>query len=411
MDKFTVSLKICPVFNLSVMSYIERTLTPVLERAHRIFPVVTLTGPRQSGKTTLARHCYPNIPYVNFENVQTGMLFNQDPVGYLNSFQEGLIIDEAQLEPSVFRALQTVVDEDRYVGIKRKFIITGSSNFSIMAKSAESMAGRTMPLTLLPLSVREILNAGIDGNSDEFMFKGGYPQIWTSETEDAEFIIQSYIDTYVEKDLRQLLNIKDLNKFIRFLGLCAGRAGTELNKYSLAVETGVSVGTVDSWLSVLEASYVIWLLPPWSTNLNKRLTKSPKLYFCDTGILCSLLGIREASQLANFPLRGAIFENMVANNFLKAFYNVGRKPAMTFYRDKTGREIDFVIETAAGLHLIEAKASTGFNPDFLRNIRYFEKTFPDKVVSSAVIYNGPDQIIPSATSLFNFRSSIPLDNL
>lgn len=386
------------------MEYIERTLGKALQVTHEIFPVVTLTGPRQSGKTTLCRHLYSDMPYLNFENVQTGMLFNENPVGFIDSFENGAIIDEAQMEPSVFRAMQTVVDEDRHAGRNRKFIITGSSNFSIMANSSESMAGRTAPLTLLPLSVNELLRWHKDNlTTNELMYLGGYPQIWTSPASAAEIILQSYIDTYVERDLRQLMNIKDLSKFIKFLGLCAGRVGTELNRSSLAVETGAAVSTVDSWLSVLEASYVIWMLPPWSTNINKRLTKASKLYFCDTGLLCHLLGIREAKQLDNYPLRGAIFENMVLNNFLKAAYNAGKKPRLSFFRDKTGREIDLIVETVEGISAFEVKASTGFNPDYYKHIRYFDKTFPQRVHHATIIYDGEATNSVPTSGLYNFR--------
>ena len=367
------------------MEYINRALGTTLQVTHEIFPVVTLTGPRQSGKTTLCRHLYPDMPYINFENVQTGLLFNDNPVGFIDSFSNGAIIDEAQIEPTVF-------------------IITGSSNFSIMANSSESMAGRTAPLTLLPLSVNEILqNRKYDISTNELMYLGGYPQIWTSPISAAEIILQSYIDTYVERDLRQLMNIKDLNKFIKFLGLCAGRVGTELNRSSLAVETGVTVATIDSWLSVLEASYVIWMLPPWSTNINKRLTKSSKLYFCDTGLLCYLLGIKEAKQLDNYPLRGAIFENMVVNNFLKAAYNAGKKPRLSFFRDKTGREIDLIVENTDGISAFEIKASSGFNPDYYKHIRYFEKTFPQKVLYATIIYDGETTSEVPTSGLYNFR--------
>lgn len=388
------------------MEYINRTMGATLQKAHEVFPIVTLTGPRQSGKTTLCRHLYPDIPYINFENIQTGMMFRENPVGFLDGFSDGVIIDEAQLEPEVFKALQTVADEDRHRGRIRKFIITGSSNFAIMAKSSESMAGRTIPLTLLPLSVNEIIaGRGGDITTNEFMYFGGYPQIWNTSASASEMILQSYIDTYVERDLRQLMNIKDLNKFIKFLGLCAGRVGTELNRSSLAVETGVTVSTVDSWLSVLEASYVIWMLPPWSTNINKRLTKSPKLYFCDTGLLCCFLGIKEADQLENYPLRGAIFENMVINNFIKASYNSGKKPRFSFFRDKTGREIDLIVENPAGISAFEIKASNGFNPDYFKHIRYFQKTFPEKVVSATIIYDGEATMESPLSGLYNFRNS------
>lgn len=340
------------------------------------------------------------------ENTQTSSLFLENPVGFINSYKNGVIIDEAQLQPEIFKALQVVVDEDIHNGNNRKFIVTGSSNFAIMAKCSESMAGRTVLLTLLPLSTKEILDhREVSVSTTEMMFLGGYPKVWISPHSFKEIIIQSYIDTYVERDLRQLMNIKDLNKFMKFLGLCAGRVGTELNRTSLAVETGVTVATVDSWLSVLEASYLAWLLPPWSTNINKRLTKSPKLYFYDTGLLCTLLGIREPHQLENFPTRGAIFENYVINNFVKAAYNASRKPRLCFYRDKTGREIDLITETAEGLNLFEIKASSGFNPDYFKNIRYFEKTSPDKVVSASIIYDGLTSETGNAHSgIYNFRN-------
>ena len=387
------------------MAYIERSISSTLINSLKIFPSITLTGPRQSGKTTLCRHLFPDLPYINMENIQTSLLFKENPVGYLNSFSGGVIIDEAQIEPDLFKALQVVIDEDIHSGKTRKFIITGSSNISIMSKVAESMAGRTAPLTLLPLSTKEISNyknSKIAAN--ELMYFGGYPKIWVTPLNSKELILQSYMDTYVQRDLRQLLNVKDLNKFIKFLGLCAGRIGTELNRNSLAVETGVTNATIDSWISVLEASYVIWLLTPWSTNINKRLTKSPKLYFYDTGLLCTLLGINDAKQLENYPIKGAIFENMVVNNFVKKAFNEGKKPRLSFYRDKTGREIDLILEEGDGLRLFEIKASTGYNPDYFKNIRYFEKTFPDKVISSAIIYDGTTSDTGNPMSgIYNFR--------
>lgn len=382
-----------------------------LRKMHDIFPVISLTGPRQSGKTTLCRHIYPELPYINMENTATVNLFLENPVGFIDSFKTGVIVDEAQLQPELFRALQVVVDEDIHKGNNRKFIITGSSNFSIMAKSAESMAGRTVPLTLLPLSTTEILASQTESPSTlTLCLLGGYPKVWISPQASKEIIMQSYIDTYVERDLRQLINIKDLNKFLKFLGLCAGRVGTELNMSSMAVETGVTVATIDSWISVLEASYVIWRLFPWSTNINKRLTKTPKLYFYDTGLLCTLLGIRETQHLDNFPTRGAIFENLVINNFIKSAYNTGHKPRLSFFRDKTGREIDLITETGGGLNLFEIKASTGFNPDYFKNIRYFEKTFPDRVAWASIIYDGPTSDTGDPRSgIFNFRNQSVYD--
>ena len=275
-----------------------------------------------------------------------------------------------------------------------------------MSKVSESMAGRTAPLTLLPLSTGEILDfKKSDISTKELMYLGGYPKVWVSPPDSKEMILQSYIDTYVERDLRQLLNVKDLNKFIKFLGLCAGRIGTELNRNSLAIETGVTNATIDAWISVLEASYIIWLLPPWSTNINKRLTKSPKLYFYDTGLICTLLGINDAKQLENYPFRGSIFENIVVNNFVKKAFNEGLKPRLSFYRDKTGREIDLILEEGDGLRLFEIKASTGYNPDFFKNIRYFEKTFPDKVISSSIIYDGVTSDTGNPLSgIYNFRN-------
>lgn len=384
--------------------FIPRTMTPTLEKILKIYPIATLTGPRQSGKTTLCRELYRKMPYISLEDSSIRSLIETDTISYLNQFKEGLIIDEAQIFPELFSSLQVIVDEDRLTGNSRKFILTGSNNFSLLHNVSQSMAGRTGLLHLLPLSIHELVSSGHDVSTSEFIVNGGYPHVWTAGTEYRETILNNYIDTYVERDVRRLMNVKDMSTFIKFIQLCAGRIGTELNKSSLSVELGVSVPTIDSWINVLMASFVIFLLPPWHTNINKRLTKSPKLYFYDTGLASNLLGISTVEHLNLHPLKGALFENMVILDIIKRRYNRGLKSNLYFYRDKTGREIDIIEDNGLTINAYEIKSATKFNPDFFRHIRYLKKLLPDRVKSTGVIYDGSQQLPSTDEGIFNYRS-------
>lgn len=385
------------------MKYIKRTIQPALKNALNIFPVVSLCGPRQSGKTTLCRREFPEMRYVNLEDYSTRIFAQDDPNGFLNQFQNGVIIDEAQLVPELFSQIQVIVDEDRFRdNHDRKFILTGSSNFSLLPNLRQSLAGRMGMYTLLPLSCRELFEAGYSESVEDYILKGGYPAIWDNPSEFRTEILNNYIETYVERDVRRLLEVKDLKKFTTFLRLCAARIGSELNKSSMAVELGISVPTIERWISALEASFVIYLIQPWAENIGKRLTKTPKLYFTDTGIACTLLGIQTADHLMGHPLRGALFENLVINNVVKDIYNHGKRETLYFYRDKTGREIDLIREDKGKIEAVEIKAGKSFNPDFLRNIRYLKSIINDRLKISKVVYSGDFEFDKEEEGVLNY---------
>lgn len=314
---------------------IDRNLLSSITDAFRYFSVITVTGPRQSGKTTLCRKLFATLPYYNLEEPSTLAMIQNDPKAFLTKHNEGMIIDEAQRFPDIFSYLQVLVDEQQIAGeMRRKFIVTGSANFALMQQVAQSMAGRTAVLTLLPLSTQEIDLVYPNTSTDMRILRGGYPAIWKIDDEGRNMLLSNYYTTYVERDLRSLINIKDLSQFHTFIRLCAGRIGTEFVASSLAVEVGVSVPTIQSWLSILEASYVVYRLYPYHANIGKRLTKTPKLYFCDTGLAAWLMGIRSQEQLSIHPLRGNLFENMVASNVAKQRRNRGsmRMVNRCFYR-------------------------------------------------------------------------------
>ena len=334
------------------------------------------------------------MPYVNLEDLTNRQFAIEDPKGFLSQFTEGAIIDEVQLAPDLLSQIQVIIDEDRFQGIEnRKFLLTGSSNFSLLPQVRQSLAGRNAFLTLLPLSTQEIINGGFtDINTNREIIKGGYPAVWTNPDENCRIILENYINAYVERDVRNILNIEDFRKFTTFIRLCAARIGYELNKSSLAIETGVSVPTIERWISVLEATYVIFLLKPWHGNISKRLVKSPKLYFYDTGIATTLLGINSAEQLMGHPLRGSLFENLVINNVIKYGYNKGLSENLFFYRDKSGHEVDLVWEQSTGLSAIEIKAAMTYNTDFRKNLDYLKNLLNDKIIESKIIYNGDSEL-------------------
>ncbi len=389
-----------------VTDYIPRAMQSTLEKALQAFPIVTLCGPRQSGKTTLCRITFPEMAYVNLEDLATRSFAEQDAKGFLMQFEKGAIIDEVQLVPSLFSQLQVIIDNDIFIGKKdRKFILTGSSNFSLLPDLRQSLAGRTAVFTLMPLATSEIVAHGASANDvDAMIVNGGYPAMWKTAPQFRRQIIESYINTYVERDVRRLMEVKDLRKFTLFIRMCAARIGTELNKSSLAVEVGVSVPTIDNWLSVLEASYVIYMLQPWFANIGKRLVKSPKLYFCDTAVACALLGITSKEQMSSYFMRGALFENMVVNNVRKYALNAGICSDLYFYRDKTGREIDLVTESADGIGAYEIKSGMTFYDEYFKHIDYLKSLLGDKLVSSAVVYAGDVELKVQERAVVNFRN-------
>ena len=366
---------------------LKRTLTPHLQQAAEQFPVVFLTGPRQSGKTTLARACFPGFRHVSLEDLQNRAEAIEDPRGFLQRLEglPGAILDEAQHTPDLFSYIQGFVDERR----SGPLILTGSQNFLLSEKISQSLAGRTAVMELLPFSIaeitgREALTPGRfesgalpEGGkptftADEILRSGLFPPIHDRGVA-PEIWLDSYVRTYVERDLRSLSAIGNLETFTRFLGLCAGRAGQLLNASALGADAGVDHTTVRRWISFLQAGYVIDLLRPHFVNHSKRLVKTPKLYFQDTGVLCLLLGIRDAGDLRTHPLRGAVFENFVFTELRKLYIHHQQRPPLYFWRETGGREIDFIIDQGATRLPIEVKSGLTVTSDSLRELERYSK--------------------------------------
>lgn len=377
---------------------IERIVAKELKRIITLFPVAVVNGPRQSGKTTLCKQVFSTYHYVDMDDVALREQILTAPKDFLLQHRQGLIIDEAQHIPELFSYIKIVVDEfpDSHI------ILTGSSNFALMAKVTESLAGRSATLTLLPLSLFELGKQKAMATGT-LLFNGGYPAVWGKNIP-VQDVSRNYYNTYIERDVRQLLNIKDIIQFQTFVRLCAGRIGTEWNATGLSNEIGVSIHTINEWLSVLEASYVLFRLPPFFRNIGKRLVKSPKIYFYDTGLVCFLLGLENEGQLASHPLRGAIFENMVVLEFFKHRYNSGKTPHLYFYRDKSQNEVDLIEERGTQLYAYEIKSAKSFTKDFVKNLNYFRKVVGDDVISTQIIYDGEQDIDTPENGMINFRS-------
>ena len=367
---------------------IKRTIENVLRSLAKQYPVVTVTGPRQSGKTTLIKYVFPDKKYVNLETPDIRQFAINDPKGFLAQYND-VILDEIQRVPDLLSYIQSIVDENKAPG---QFIITGSQQFEVLNNISQSLAGRTALLKLLPLSIPEIKDIVDVSLIDKLIYTGFYPRLYDMNLEPHQ-ALGDYIVTYVERDIRQLISIKDLNLFEKFLKLCAGRIGQLLNFQSLANDVGVSHTTVKSWLSILEVSYVIFLLPPWYNNFSKRLIKSPKLYFYDVGLASYLLGIENENQVFRDPLRGNLFENLVVTEVLKYRFNKGRKSNLYFYRDSKGLEIDLIYETGRSILPIEIKSGATVSEDFFKNLKKFLQYYKDSKdltvpYGSAVFYGG-----------------------
>jgi len=365
------------------MHYFPRDIEKEALELAAHYPVLTITGPRQSGKTTLARHLFKDLPYFSFENPDLRSLVINDPRKFLSQLPKGAILDEIQNVPDILSYLQEIADERKNDAL---FVITGSNHFAVMQKVTQSLAGRTGILKLLPFNLRE---TGVDNpfSTDELLVKGFYPAIYKSKLS-APKIYRNYYETYLQKDVRQLIQIKDLNLFDKFIRICAGRTGSLLNTANIANETGLSMPTIRSWLSVLEASYIIMLLPPLYENIKKRMIKSPKLYFYDVGLASYLLGIEDKVMMDRDPLRGSLFENMVVMEIVKHRFNAGFDHNVSFFRDSHHNEVDMVFRQGPKLIPIEIKSSQTFNPDFLNGLNYFKSVFPERVEKEFVIYDG-----------------------
>ncbi len=376
---------------------IARTIQQKIENLASKFPVVTLTGPRQSGKSTLLRHAFPDYQYVSLENLDVRTFATEDPHGFLKTYPRHVIIDEAQRVPTLFSYIQTHVDEVDEPGL---YILSGSHNFLLMETVNQSLAGRTAILKLLPFSHDEKVSGGIlPSTIDEEIFYGGYPRIFDKNISPTDYY-PFYLQTYVERDVRMMKNIGDLSAFIRFLKLCAGRIGQLLNLSSLANDCGISVPTASSWLSLLEASYICHLLRPDWNNFSKRLVKTPKLYFYDTGLACSLLNISSPSQLATHYLRGGLFENLVITNFLKRAWNKGYEADLRFWRDSQGNEVDLLLyDGSTHPTAYEIKSGATFNTDFFSGLTKWASLSDTPTTSLNVIYSGKDTLTTSKGTL------------
>lgn len=364
---------------------IVRKLSAKLKIVRPHFPILAILGPRQSGKTTLVKTLFDDLPYVTLEDRDTQRFAIEDPRGFLNNLKEGAVIDEAQNVPDLFSFLQTHVDALQKKG---RFILTGSQNFLMHSKISQSLAGRVVLSTLLPLSLEEIG----ERNSKDLLscvLQGGYPALQTMPEETFTAWFNSYVQTYIERDVHSLKNIGDLSKFRLFLELCANRVGQILNVSSLAQDAGIARQTATQWLSLLEASFVIFLLKPYHTNYNKRLIKNPKLYFFDTGIVNYLIGIRQKEQLLKSYLKGSIIENWVMSELYKAHTNRLIPQKLYFWRDRTGHEVDCLLETGTTVRAIEVKSSETIQREYYKGIGYWQKISGHQ--DAFLIYGGTRQ--------------------
>lgn len=382
-------------------NYIYRDITPFLEYSASKFPIVTVTGPRQSGKSTLLRNCFENYQYLSLENADVREMASIDPRGFLRKYPEHIILDEIQRAPELMSYLQTHVDMENHPGM---YILAGSQSFLLMQGLSQSLAGRTALLTLLPFSRKELNAANLLPESiEETIFKGMYPRIYNMDIPPSLYY-PPYIQTYVERDVREILKVTDLNKFIRFIKLCAGRTGQILNMSALANETGITSTTAEGWLSVLEASYICYRLQPYYKNFNKRIIKAPKLYFYDTGLVCNLLGITSAEQVSDFYLRGGLFENLVINQFIKNDYNAGSNPDLYYWRDSSGNEIDLINIKSSILKAYEIKASETFHSNFFKTLDKWGQLASVAPENRNVIYTGDESLSTNRGNLISFQN-------
>lgn len=379
---------------------IDRMATDALAKLAKGFPVVAIMGPRQSGKTTLARRHFADFEYLSLEDLDVRAEVIEDPRGFLERRKKGFIVDEAQHAPDLFSYLQGYADQSRVMG---QIVLTGSQNFLMMERISQSLAGRVGSLELMPFSLSELALSGHLGDLDEQLFRGGYPPIYDRGV-DPDLWYPRYIQTYIDRDVRTVRQVADLGAFQKFVRLCAGRIGQLLNFSSLGNECGVDYKTAQAWLSVLETSYVLFRLPPYHRNFNKRIVKQPKLYFHDTGLACTLLGIESPQQVETHYLRGALFENAVVVEMLKKRLNAGRVPRLFFWRDHRGREIDLIEETAEGLQATEIKSGATLQQTHFENLRWFGETAAESLASAKLVYGGARDTFRDQVQVVSWRS-------
>ncbi|MBS7366595.1 MAG: ATP-binding protein [Prevotella sp.] len=381
-------------------AYIKRKIESTILEAAKYFPVITVTGPRQSGKTTMLKQIFPHLHYYSLEDLDTRSFAMEDPVRFLHLHEDGMILDEVHNYPELLSYIQGIVDEQPH----KKFVLSGSSNFALLKKVSQSLAGRSGVFELMPLSIEEVKGQieYVD-DADQLLYQGLYPAVCSCKNI-PKFLYPSYVKTYLERDVRDLLNVKDIRLFNMFLKLCAGRIGSVFNASEIAGEIGVSSKTIQAWVSILQASYVVYLLPPYFENSRKRLTKSPKMYFCDTGLACTLLGIESAEQLAFDKMRGHLFENLIVVELLKRRLNEGKESNLYFYRDSNQNEVDILVNNGSSLDAIEVKSAMTYNPSFEKALLKVNEWVNPPVGKRTIIYAGTLEDDKSDIRLLNYRN-------
>lgn len=381
-------------------AYIKRKIESTILEAAKYFPVITVTGPRQSGKTTMLKQIFPHLHYYSLEDLDTRSFAMEDPVRFLHLHEDGMILDEVHNYPELLSYIQGIVDEQP----QKKFVLSGSSNFALIKKVSQSLAGRSGVFELMPLSIEEVKGQieYVD-DADQLLYQGLYPAVCSCKNI-PKFLYPSYVKTYLERDVRDLLNVKDIRLFNMFLKLCAGRIGSVFNASEIAGEIGVSSKTIQAWVSILQASYVVYLLPPYFENSRKRLTKSPKMYFCDTGLACTLLGIESAEQLAFDKMRGHLFENLIVVELLKRRLNEGKESNLYFYRDSNQNEVDILVNNGSSLDAIEVKSAMTYNPSFEKALLKVNEWVNPPVGKRTIIYAGTLEDDKGDIRLLNYRN-------
>ncbi|MBC8431785.1 MAG: ATP-binding protein [Desulfobacterales bacterium] len=376
---------------------VRRDITTELLEAAGEYPVVTVFGPRQAGKTTLVQMTFPDKRYYSLEDPDVRMAVETDPRGFLAGLSEGAVLDEIQRLPQLLSYIQGIVDREKKPGM---FILTGSHQPELHQSVSQTLAGRTAVLTLLPFSLNELSNYREDWGAFELIYIGGYPRIHEEGLKPSRFF-NGYMQTYIERDVRSLINLRDLKPFQQFFTLLAGRVGQIVNYTSLSNDIGVSATTVKNWIGALKASFVVFELPPFFENIRKRVIKSPKIYFSDPGLAAYMLGIETPDQVSRDPLRGGLYENLMIQEVLKTRLNNGKHPELFFYRDTHGNEVDLVIKKGRKLIPVEIKSGATFTPDFLKGIERFRKVAGDRCAEGYVLYNGQEQYTLKRTRIFN----------
>ncbi len=386
------------------MKYIQRKIESTVLRLLATYKSVTITGPRQCGKTTMLRHLFPDGTYLNIENPNVLAQLTEDPIGTLRNAPKPLILDEIQQLPTLINTLQYLMDEKDDVG---QYILTGSFEAKVREGVSKSLVGRTALINMLPLSLSELKSAGIELDANHQMLKGFLPNVYRLEEEETSEYYSNYMALYVQKDVESILRLNNKRSFLQMIQLLAGRVGSLLNYSSLSSDTGVSSTTIKEWISILEACHIIFLLPPWSRSISSQISKSPKIYFFDTGLLCNILGIETLNHLVRDPLRGSIFENMVIMEAYKSMYNAYSSPRISYYRDSKGLEVDLILERQRIPFLYEIKSAETINKEFASSMVKLERKLGNAELKKTVIYAG-ENISLNNIDFTNFSN---VDNL